>query len=102
MSAALAGNAAIAEVEAFAPDADPADARAWPDVIILDPSAGQSPRGQSVAERYPDALVLRLRDEEPEVEAHVGDGTAGFVRRRGLEEIAPVVVALASLSSGLS
>jgi hypothetical protein len=105
VSAALAERGAIADVEALAPDAAWSARTGRPDLIILD-TQEPSQSGTTAdlpAGRYPDSLVLRLWNEEEdpperEVEHHSLSRECGYVRREGLDQIAPVIVALACFS----
>ena len=104
MSAALSDDVSIAEVQAIAADAAWPDSRVRPDLVILDSksSPAPDPSGRLPADRFPGSLILRLRDgaNEPaglDVESHLlREDTQGFVRREDLDEVAPVVVALAA------
>ena len=101
-SDALADHAAIADVEAVRPDAR-MSLNGAPDVVIVDDGHGE-PAGLAMPpeEMYPDSLVLQLRDgqngAERDVECHFRSREFGYVRREDLEEVAPVIVALAGLS----
>jgi DNA-binding NarL/FixJ family response regulator len=99
MSAALSEPTAFGGFASTSSRAGWPESRGCPDVIILDPRS----RGcGSVAECYPDALVLRVRDDEPEeadVESHLFVEANGYIRRQSLDELAPIIIALAALSS---
>jgi hypothetical protein len=95
-SDALADHSALADVEAVRPDAGLDSSTGEADLIILD---GEAPPEDE--ELYRDSLVLRVRaeGEEPnDVDLHSHRRGHGYVRREDLEEIAPVIVALAELS----
>jgi DNA-binding NarL/FixJ family response regulator len=101
-SDALAEHSALADVEAVRPGAALDPSSAEPDLILLDESStpGQTP-AERPEQRYPDSLVLRVRDETGkgrEVQLHSHWREHGYVRREDLGKIAPVVVALAGLS----
>ncbi len=105
VSAALAEQGAIADVEAVAPEAASSARTGRPDLIILDTeeSAQLGTTTDLPAGRYPDSLVLRLWSEEEEsnerdVEHHSLSRECGYVRREDLDQIAPVIVALACFS----
>jgi hypothetical protein len=94
----------MAEVEAVRPDDVRKPSDSGPDVVIVDDeSRRRRANGAPPEELYPDSLVLRLRDDAydaagAEVEGHFRSREHGYVRREDLEEIAPVIVALAGLS----
>jgi hypothetical protein len=99
-SDAFADHAEFADVEAVRPDDARVPFTEAPDVVIVDDGHGQ-PRGLGMPpeEMYPDSLVLQLRDgAEGDVEGHFRSREFGYVRREDLEEVAPVIVALAGLS----
>jgi DNA-binding response OmpR family regulator len=94
-SDALAEHSELADVEAVLPDAGLGSLAAEPDLIIVD---GQRPGEEG---RYADSVVLRVRPEGEDVhdvQLHSHGREHGYVRREDLEEIAPVIVALAGLA----
>jgi DNA-binding NarL/FixJ family response regulator len=103
MSTALSEQAGIAGVEAIAGDAAWPDTRERPDLVILDSASSWTPdpSGRLSADRFPESLVIRLRagaDEAAglDVESHLLLDEQGFLLREDLDEVAPVVVALAA------
>ena len=102
LSDALADHAGIADVEAVPPAHARRDANGSPDVVIVD-DGHRRPQGVPPEELYPDSIVLRVRDgadngADGDVEGHFRSQQLGYVRREDLEEVAPVIVALAGLS----
>jgi hypothetical protein len=78
--------------------------RKRPDLVIVDEASTETGEA-SIQERYPGALILRLRNgAEHDVEFDVeGDAVADvYVSRRCLDDIAPVVVALAAVSAAIT
>ena len=103
MSTALSEHAGIAEMEAIAGDAAWPDSRERPDLVILDSTSSWTPdpSGRLSADRFPGSLVIRLRSDADnsaglEVESHLLLEGQGFLLREALDEVAPVVVALAA------
>ena len=96
-SDALADHSELADVEALPPDAGLGSLSVEPDLIIVD---GKPAEKQG---RYADSIVLRVRpegDDANDVQLHSHRREHGYVRREDLEEIAPVIVALAGLARG--
>ena len=98
-SEALADHSDLADVEAVHPDEGLERPSATPDLIILDEGSPEDSRRPE--ELFPDSLVLRVRGadaESQDVDLHSHWREHGYVRREDLQEIAPVIVALAGLS----
>ena len=95
-SDALAEHSELADVEAVPPDAGLGSLSAEADLMIVD---GEGPAEEEA--RYAGSVVIRVRPEGEDVrdvQLHSHGREHGFVRREDLEEIAPVIVALAGLA----
>ncbi len=99
-SDALAEHSELADVEAVRPDAGLGSLAADPDLILVDGEGPAEEKG-----RYADSVVLRVRSEGEDghdMQLHSHRREHGYVRREDLEEIAPVIVAVAGLARATS
>ena len=101
MSTALSDLPAIGPVELLAPGSGWPDTRRSPDLVILDSGEPPDARGQLPADRFPDSMILRVRDDERglDVESHRLPDAHGYIRREDLDTVVPVVLALVALSA---
>ena len=103
MSTALSDHPAIGPVELVKPGVPWPATRRSPDLVILDSSELPDARGQLPADRFPDSMILRVRDDERglDVESHRLPGGHGYIRREDLETVVPAVLALVAVSASL-
>jgi len=101
MSTALSDHPAIGPVELLEPGFRWPDTRRSPDLVILDSSELPGAGGQLPADRFPDSMILRVRndDQRPDVESHRLPDAHGYIRREDLDTVVPVVLALVALSA---
>jgi DNA-binding NarL/FixJ family response regulator len=104
VSAALSDHPGVGPVELLKPGVPWPDTRRSPDLVILDSGELPDARGQLPADRFPDSILLRVRDDDSglDVESHRLPGAHGFIRREDLDTVAPVVLALAAVSASRS
>jgi DNA-binding NarL/FixJ family response regulator len=102
VSAALCDQPAVGPVEQLKPDVPWPDTWRSPDLVILDSSEVPDARGLLPADRFPDSMILRVRDDDRglEVESHRLPSAHGYICREDLESVAPAVLALVALSAG--
>ncbi len=101
MSDALSDHPAVGPVELLEPGVAWPDVSRSPDLVILDSSDLPDARGRLPADRFPDSVILRVRDDDRglDVESHRLPGAHGYIRREDLDTVAPVVLALVALSA---
>lgn len=103
MSTALSDHPTIGPVELLEPGFFWPDTRRSPDLVILDSSERPDARGQLPADRFPEAMILRVRNDDRnrslDVESHRLPDAHGYIRREDLDTVVPVVLALVALSA---
>jgi riboflavin biosynthesis pyrimidine reductase len=99
MSTALSDHPAIG-VELLEPGVAWPDTKRSPDLVVLDPSERPDPRGQLTADRFPDSMILCVRNDGRGlgVEPHRLPGAHGYIQREDLDTVASVVLALVAVS----